>query len=114
MRPAPRLGAAPWRCHSRHALPVDRASPEEWGRIRWRWVRQPVIGTRSGGSMSTNDLLALLEERASAGTGPVLARTRGSIVFDAGPDGAWTLRLDRGSVALQHGPIDDPMSTISA
>jgi pimeloyl-ACP methyl ester carboxylesterase len=64
--------------------------------------------------MSTNDLLALLEERASAGTGPVLARTRGSIVFDAGPDGAWTLRLDRGSVALQHGPIEDPMSTISA
>jgi pimeloyl-ACP methyl ester carboxylesterase/putative sterol carrier protein len=64
--------------------------------------------------MSTHDLLALLEERAAAGTGAVLARTKGSIVFDAGADGAWTLILDRGSIRLQHGPIDEPMSTISA
>jgi pimeloyl-ACP methyl ester carboxylesterase len=64
--------------------------------------------------MSTNDLLSLLEERAEAGTGPVLARTRGSIVFDAGPDGAWSLLLDRGKVSLRHGPIEDPTSTISA
>src|ERR1700712_3337305 len=71
-------------------------------------------GQRGGGSMSSNDLLGLLEERAEAGTGPVLARTRGSIVFDAGPEGAWTLLLDRGTVRLQHGPIDEPTSTISA
>ncbi len=64
--------------------------------------------------MSTNDLLALLEERAAAGAGPVLARTRGSIVFDAGADGAWTILLDRGSVRVLHGPVDEPMSTISA
>ncbi|HSP38101.1 MAG TPA: alpha/beta fold hydrolase [Frankiaceae bacterium] len=64
--------------------------------------------------MSTNDLLGLLEERAQAGTGPVLARTRGSIVFNAGPEGAWTLLLNRGSVTLHHGPIDEPTSTISA
>src|SRR3954454_3947965 len=64
--------------------------------------------------MSTNDLLTLLEERAAAGAGPVLARTRGSIVFDAGADGAWTILLDRGNVRVQHGPVDDPTSTISA
>src|SRR3954454_20700525 len=64
--------------------------------------------------MSTNDLLTLLEERAAAGAGPVLARTRGSIVFDAGADGAWTILLDRGNVRVQHGPVDEPMSTISA
>jgi pimeloyl-ACP methyl ester carboxylesterase len=64
--------------------------------------------------MSSNDLLGLLEERAEAGTGPVLARTRGSIVFDAGAEGAWTLVLDRGTVRLLHGPIEEPTSTISA
>jgi pimeloyl-ACP methyl ester carboxylesterase len=64
--------------------------------------------------MSANDLLGLLEERAQAGTGPVLARTRGSIVFDAGAEGAWTLRLERGTVLVEHGAIDEPTSTISA
>jgi pimeloyl-ACP methyl ester carboxylesterase len=64
--------------------------------------------------MSTNDLLALLEQRATAGTGPVLARTRGSIVFDAGADGAWSVLLDRGSVKIQHGAIDEPTSTVAA
>jgi pimeloyl-ACP methyl ester carboxylesterase len=64
--------------------------------------------------MSAHDLLPLLEERAAAGTGPVLARTRGSIVFDAGAEGAWTLRLDRGSVRFQHGAVEEPTSTISA
>src|ERR1700709_2644494 len=64
--------------------------------------------------MSATDLLSLLEERAQAGTGPVLARTRGSIVFDAGPEGAWTIHLDRGKVRLEHGAIEEPTSTISA
>ncbi|MDQ1633269.1 MAG: hypothetical protein QOJ32_78 [Frankiaceae bacterium] len=64
--------------------------------------------------MSTTDLLSLLEERAAAGTGPVLARTRGSIVFDAGPEGAWTLLLERGTVRVQYGAIDDPTSTVAA
>src|SRR3978361_190629 len=63
--------------------------------------------------MSTYDLLSLLQERATAGTGPVLARTRGSIVFDAGADGAWSICLDRGDVRIEHGAIDDPTSTIS-
>jgi pimeloyl-ACP methyl ester carboxylesterase len=64
--------------------------------------------------MTSNDLLGLLEERAEAGTGPVLARTRGSIVFDAGAEGAWTLLLERGTVRVANGPIDEPTSTISA
>jgi pimeloyl-ACP methyl ester carboxylesterase len=60
------------------------------------------------------NLDALFSARVHQGVQGPLADERGSVVFDAPPVGSWTIRFDRGRVALSRGRTSRPRATISA
>jgi pimeloyl-ACP methyl ester carboxylesterase len=60
------------------------------------------------------NLDALFSARVKQGVGAALADERGSVVFDAPPVGAWTVRLDDGRVRLHRGRDSRARTTITA
>jgi pimeloyl-ACP methyl ester carboxylesterase len=50
--------------------------------------------------------------RLGLAPGGALGQTRGSVVFEAPPAGAWTLRLHRGKVTVLRGAVRHPTTTI--
>jgi pimeloyl-ACP methyl ester carboxylesterase len=50
--------------------------------------------------------------RLGLAAGSALGGTRGSVVFDAAPAGAWSLLLDRGRVTVRRGAVRHPTTTI--
>jgi pimeloyl-ACP methyl ester carboxylesterase len=74
--------------------------------------------THRGGAIRTlaaiPNLDALFNARLRQGVGMALAEERGSVVFDAPPVGAWTVRLDRGRVRLLRGRDRRARATITA
>jgi pimeloyl-ACP methyl ester carboxylesterase len=60
------------------------------------------------------NLDALFNARVRQGVSSALADERGTVVFDAPPVGAWTIRLDRGRVRLLRGRAAHPRATITA
>ncbi|MDX6285299.1 MAG: hypothetical protein QOG53_784 [Frankiales bacterium] len=55
---------------------------------------------------------ALLARRLATGADPVLANRRGSVLFDLGSTGCWTLNLDRGSLTVRRGGTPVPSTVI--
>lgn len=60
------------------------------------------------------NLDALLATRVRQGVGGALADERGTVVFDAPPVGAWTVRFDDGRVALSRGRDPRARATVTA
>ncbi len=60
------------------------------------------------------NLDALFAARLRQGVGSALAEVRGSVVFDAGPNGRWTVRLHDGRVTLYRGAQSRPSATVRA
>src|SRR5207244_10293241 len=58
--------------------------------------------------------LEAIIRRATAQVTPRGARADATVVFDAGGDLAWTLRLRRGRASLSHGRAWWPTTTIAA
>ncbi|HVS68217.1 MAG TPA: alpha/beta fold hydrolase [Mycobacteriales bacterium] len=74
--------------------------------------------SRPGGAVRTlaaiPNLDALFAARLHEGVKAALADEHGSVVFDAPPVGAWTVRLDHGRVRLVRGRARHPRAVISA
>jgi pimeloyl-ACP methyl ester carboxylesterase len=74
--------------------------------------------SRAGGAVRTlaaiPNLDALFAARLHEGVKAPLADEYGSVVFDAPPVGAWTVRLDHGRVRLVRGRVRRPRATITA
>jgi pimeloyl-ACP methyl ester carboxylesterase len=61
--------------------------------------------TAQGAGTRADELKALLTARAGAGAGQVLARTRASVLLDAGDDGCWTVGVNGGRVSVRAGRV---------
>lgn len=73
---------------------------------------------RPGGAVRTlaaiPNIDALFAARLREGVKSALAEERGTVVFDAPPVGAWTVRLDHGRVRLLRGRAHHPRAVIRA
>jgi pimeloyl-ACP methyl ester carboxylesterase len=52
-----------------------------------------------------DELRKLLKARVGAGAGEILARSRASILLDAGEDGCWTVGVNAGRVSVRDGRV---------
>lgn len=78
-------------------------------------VTVPLSGTGSVRMLAAvPNLDALFAARLRQGVGLALAEVRGSVVFDAGAAGRWTVRLHDGRVTLYRGAQSRPSATVSA